>query len=213
MQGARAARPPALGILGPARSPHLAPPAGRCRRRWWLLSGEHRTVSPLLITSGSSSFSMSYPPPYVPSLFVCLAPLNILPSPMAQLYCGHLPGDPGPLTGPPVRVSPRTAGWSRAADTWCTAGPRENAPCCDPGGGLPIPQARAEPRERRAPVEGRGGLGGAWPVGVVCGRGFGRERPAGCGWGALGWRSRSHAPAPALGGSTTFVHAGGLGLL
>lgn len=33
MQGARAARPPALGILGPARSPHLAPPAGRCRRR------------------------------------------------------------------------------------------------------------------------------------------------------------------------------------
>lgn len=48
-------------------------------------------------------------------------------------------------------------------------------------------------------------------MGVVCGRGSGRERPAGWGWGALGWRSRSHALAPALGGTTTFVHAGGLG--
>lgn len=50
-------------------------------------------------------------------------------------------------------------------------------------------------------------------MGVVCGRGSGRERPAGWGWGALGWRSRFHAPALALGGSTTFVHTGGLGLL
>lgn len=50
-------------------------------------------------------------------------------------------------------------------------------------------------------------------MGVVCGRGSGRERLAGWGWGALGWRYRSHAPAPTLGGSTTFVYAGGLGLL
>lgn len=110
MQGARAARPPPQpsGCGSPLGSRTWRHPPGDAAEDDGSFQEEHRTVSPLLTTSGS--FSVSSPPPSVPSLFVCLAALNILPSSTAQLYCGHLPGDPGPLTRPPVRVSPRTAG-------------------------------------------------------------------------------------------------------
>lgn len=155
-------------------------------------------MSSFLTSSGGSSFSLPFPPPSVPSLFVSLAPLEHPAFPQGPTLLRSPPWGPRPPSWPAGSGLTQNSRLKPSSRYLMHRRPPRKRPIL-----RPRQRAPDSPGPRRAPgAAGAGGRGGAGWKGRdlwawLAGGDPGRERPVGLGWGVLGWRSGSRAPTPA----------------